>query len=57
MLENPNTMPLWKKPKDQKNLHATPKQKRKLVPMRQNEKSKHKQPSIYVDTKVEKRKS
>lgn len=48
MLVDPNKMPEFKKKKN--SLH-------KGSDMRQKPISKHKQPSIYVETKVEKRKS
>lgn len=57
MLFDPNEMPNFHKVKNQKQLRKTEKFTRKTVSMRQDEKSKHREPSIYVATKVEKRKS
>lgn len=56
MLFDPNEMPIFHKVKNQTKKKVE-EPKRKKVSMRQNEKSKHYQPSTYVATKVEKRKS
>lgn len=57
MLFNPDTMPEYAKRKPKGHAGILSKGKVDKRSHWQNEKSKHKQPSTYVDTKVEKRKS
>ena len=57
MLFNPDSMPEFKKTESKKKKNFPKQVSARVVSLRQKPVSKHTQPDIYIETKVEKRKS